>query len=239
VTPDGYPHTLASGLDDYPRGQIVSDKAKHLDLQTWMIWAASILGGFTEKGSPKPRNLKNAMMNWPTLCDYDGEEYVCDDGYVTLFPLLLGVLDPKVASEAELILDLIAQMGEEESLFAPCGLRSLSRGSDFYLKGDAYWTGPCWQPFNYLALAALDLYSRSPHPQVAPAAKRLYDKLRDTVISNALSEWESSGMLHEQYSPEDGSGQKGPYFTGWSSLVVLILAEEYEGILPSEPGVGT
>jgi len=36
AAPDGTPHTLASGLDDFPRGRTPDDRERHVDLAAWV-----------------------------------------------------------------------------------------------------------------------------------------------------------------------------------------------------------
>lgn len=36
--------------------------------------------------------------------------------------------------------------------------------------------------------------------------------------------WKETGFAWEQYNPEDGHGQRTQHFTGWTSLVVKIMA---------------
>lgn len=36
--------------------------------------------------------------------------------------------------------------------------------------------------------------------------------------------WEETGFAWEQYNPETGKGQRTQHFTGWTSLIVKILA---------------
>jgi mannosyl-oligosaccharide glucosidase len=38
--------------------------------------------------------------------------------------------------------------------------------------------------------------------------------------------WEETGFAWEQYNPETGKGQRTQHFTGWTSLVVKIMAME-------------
>lgn len=111
-------------------------------------------------------------------------------------------------------------------------MRSLSRQSELFGKGDNYWTGPCWQPFNYLTLAALRRYSESSSDaSFAQDAERAYQNLRSVVVGSGLREWRQSGMVYEQYSDEDGRGLKGKMFTGWSALLVLVISETYDGVV--------
>lgn len=42
-----------------------------------------------------------------------------------------------------------------------------------------------------------------------------------------LSEYKRTGYLWEQYSDSDGKGSGCRPFTGWTALIVLIMAEDY------------
>ena len=43
--------------------------------------------------------------------------------------------------------------------------------------------------------------------------------------------WAETGFPWEQYNPETGNGQRTQHFTGWTSLVVKIMAmEDLEGV---------
>ena len=52
-------------------------------------------------------------------------------------------------------------------------------------------------------------------------AHELYVELRDNVVGTVLDEWERTGCLWEQYSPDDGRGQRNHPFSGWSALALL------------------
>ena len=47
------------------------------------------------------------------------------------------------------------------------------------------------------------------------------------VCRNIVRNYKETGFFWEQYDQEDGKGIGTPAFTGWTSLVVLIMAEEY------------
>ena len=90
--------------------------------------------------------------------------------------------------------------------------------------GAPYWRGPIWINLNYLLLGALKHYSVVEGP-AKPRAAEVYAELRDNLVNTMFSEWKRSGYLWEQYDPESGKGQRTHPFNGWSSLVVLALAE--------------
>ncbi|XP_058047980.1 mannosyl-oligosaccharide glucosidase isoform X1 [Ahaetulla prasina] len=148
-------------------------------------------------------------------------------GYVSLFPLLLQLLHPN----SQQLGSLLADMKNEQKLWTPFGLRSLSRSSPFYLKRNTehdppYWRGAIWINMNYLAVRALHHYSQVEGPYQEEAAK-LYHELRTNVIGNVLQQYLDSGYVWEQYNDSTGRGQGCYPFTGWSALVVLMMAEEY------------
>ncbi|XP_025902952.1 mannosyl-oligosaccharide glucosidase [Nothoprocta perdicaria] len=148
-------------------------------------------------------------------------------GYVSLFPLLLQLLQPD-SPRLPLLLDALRS---EQHLWTPFGLRSLSRASPLYMQRNTehdppYWRGPVWVNVNYLALRALQHYAAQAGPQRARAA-RLYAELRDNLVGNLFRQYRDSGYLWEHYSDSTGRGQGSHPFTGWSALVVLAMAEQY------------
>ena len=42
-----------------------------------------------------------------------------------------------------------------------------------------------------------------------------------------LTEYDSTGYFWEQYDDVNGRGMRGHPFTGWTSLVLNIMAEKY------------
>lgn len=155
------------------------------------------------------------------------ERHVHRLGYVTLFPLLLRLLppdSPRLARTLELLAD-------PKRLWSRYGLRSLSKADAWYGRENApgdkpYWRGAIWININYLAIAALHHYARVDGP-ARHRAHELYVELRDNVVGTVLDEWERTGCLWEQYSPDDGRGQRNHPFSGWSALALLALAERF------------
>ncbi|XP_066488508.1 mannosyl-oligosaccharide glucosidase isoform X2 [Tiliqua scincoides] len=148
-------------------------------------------------------------------------------GYVSLFPLLLQLLRP----DSPRLGSLLADIRNEAKLWTPFGLRSLARTSPFYLKRNTehdppYWRGPIWININYLAVRALHHYGQQEGPYREQAAA-LYQELRANIVRNVFRQYVESGYLWEQYHDDTGRGQGCYPFTGWSALVVLMMAEEY------------
>jgi mannosyl-oligosaccharide glucosidase len=44
------------------------------------------------------------------------------------------------------------------------------------------------------------------------------------VVDTVYASWAETGFAWEQYDPETGRGQRTQHFTGWTALVVKIMA---------------
>jgi mannosyl-oligosaccharide glucosidase len=86
--------------------------------------------------------------------------------------------------------------------------------------------GPIWININFLALGALQHYSKVPGPEQAHCAQ-LYKSLRENVLRTVLGEYHRTGFLWEQFDDKEGVGIRGHPFSGWTALVVNIMAERY------------
>jgi mannosyl-oligosaccharide glucosidase len=164
-------HILTSGLDDYPRAQPPHPGELHVDLISWMgmmtraIKRIAVYLGeeddaneFAKYDEAIVRNIDD--LHWSdkaktycdaTIDDYEEHALVCHKGYISLFPFLTGLVD-KDSKRLGAILDLIE---DEEELWSPYGLRSLSKSDEFYHTAEDYWRGPVWMPINYLAVSQL------------------------------------------------------------------------------------
>mmetsp|Transcript_13396 Transcript_13396/g.53694 ORF Transcript_13396/g.53694 Transcript_13396/m.53694 type:complete len:535 (+) Transcript_13396:4942-6546(+) len=239
---NGIIHTLASGLDDYPRAKNISEAEMHLDLACWIAWSLKSVASLAPTQKAQQADMLRAAADQITttlfekhrgpdsselLCDQGADGSACHDGYVTLFPMILGLEDassPRLGSMLRLVRD-------EDRLWSKGGLRSLSKQDPEYGKKDGYWTGPVWMPINYLVLASLKTKYSVENGPYKELAKDTYERLRKTIVGNVYSEYKRTGTVWEQYNPETGGGQRGRDFTGWTSLVVLIMAEEYAGVI--------
>ena len=157
-------------------------------------------------------------------------QYVNQLGYISLFPFILGVLDPKSAKIPK-ILDSIE---DPNKLFTPFGLRSLSKDASLYNKKNTehdapYWRGPIWININFLVVRALYNLKEDigVDKSVRTQAQRIYTKLRNGIIDNVIKEYYRTGYVWEQYDDKTGQGKGCKPFTGWSALVVLMMGERY------------
>ncbi|KAI1406522.1 glycoside hydrolase family 63 protein [Hypoxylon fuscum] len=232
-------HILTSGLDDYPRAQPPHPGELHVDLISWMGMMARSLAKIADfVGLPEDVQEYNKVfddishnlvdLHWSkdagcfcdaTIDEFEEHNLVCHKGYISLFPFLLGLLQPDDPNLGKL-LDLL---GDEEELFSPHGIRSLSKKSEFYGTDENYWRSPVWININYLAIVQLRNYALNPGPY-SQKAKDLYVQLRKNIVETVYESWEETGFAWEQYNPETGKGQRTQHFTGWTSLVVKIMA---------------
>ncbi|KAK5654811.1 hypothetical protein OQA88_6847 [Cercophora sp. LCS_1] len=232
-------HCLTSGLDDYPRPQPPHPGELHVDLMSWMGVMAKLLSNVASAlGMPEEvaelDKVRDAIehnlddLHWSekegcycdaTIDDFEENELVCHKGYISLFPFLTGLVKPD-SPKLGRILDLI---GDEEELWSPYGIRSLSKRSEFYGTAENYWRSPIWININYLAIVQLHTIATQDGPH-QEKARGLYTRLRKNIVDTVYNSWEETGFAWEQYNPETGQGQRTQHFTGWTSLVVKIMA---------------
>lgn len=155
------------------------------------------------------------------------DQFVNSFGYVSLFPFLLKIVDPNSPKLAKILKDL----KDTQLLWTDYGLRSLAKTAPLYNRFNTehdppYWRGAIWININYLALQALHHYSIT-EGLYQNQARTIYDNLRSNIIKNMFKEYLETGYVWEQYNDRTGKGKGSHPFTGWSALVVLIMAEKY------------
>lgn len=148
-------------------------------------------------------------------------------GYINLFPMLLRLL-PSDSDELRIILD---KLDNPRLLWTQYGLRSLSASDPIYNKQNTptdapYWRGAIWVNINYMCLQALYYYSHETGPN-QKKAKELYSKLRENLITNIFNQYKATGYFWEQYRDTNGAGMGAHPFNGWTSLILLVMAEKY------------
>ncbi|TKA68756.1 hypothetical protein B0A55_07403, partial [Friedmanniomyces simplex] len=231
-------HILTSGLDDYPRAQPPHPGELHTDLISWMGMMARSLGRVAayldeNEDASKYSKIHEAIrrniddLHWSardktycdvTVDDYEDSVHVCHKGYISIFPFMTGMLGPE-SEKLGAVLDLIA---DEEELWSPHGVRSLSRRDELFGSEEDYWRGPVWMNMNYLVVRELLSIAQKPGPQQSKATK-MYTALRQNLVDTVYNSWTETGFAWEQYNGETGKGQRTQHFTGWTSLVVKVM----------------
>ncbi|XP_077227087.1 mannosyl-oligosaccharide glucosidase GCS1-like isoform X2 [Tasmannia lanceolata] len=149
-------------------------------------------------------------------------------GYVSLFPFMMKM----IPSESLILGKQLDLVFNRSTLWTDYGLRSLSKTSSVYMKRNTehdppYWRGPIWMNMNYMILSALHHYSEADGPHKAKA-RMIYEELRKNLIGNVVRNYFQTGYLWEQYEEKNkGRGKGARPFTGWTSLVLLMMAESY------------
>ncbi|KAE9968726.1 hypothetical protein EG328_007292 [Venturia inaequalis] len=231
-------HILTSGLDDYPRTKPPGPHDIHVDALNWMtlmagvlVKAADYLGAtkdlqvYSQHQETYERSLE--FLHWSEVdqayCDVTKvnglNAFECHKGYISILPLLLGSMN---ATHPHLNATL-ALMRNETELWSPHGLRSLSRSDKLFGTAEDYWRGPIWININYLAIIKLLELAQSPGPHRTTAGE-MYIDLRKNIIATVYNSWRQTGFAWEQYNSNTGAGQRTQGFTGWTALVVNILA---------------
>jgi mannosyl-oligosaccharide glucosidase len=237
----------ASGLDDYPRVEPPDISELHLDALCWVgimsrtLEKIAIFTGNTHDVSVYQNHIRGIETNlesihWDNLqntyCDTvvrdNNHIHVCHKGYVSLFPLMTGVIGPK-SPHLSAMLDLLR---DPAHLWTNHGVRSLSQESKKYGVGDNNWRSPIWINMNYLLIEQLLVLAQTAGP-AQQRCRDIYVELRRNIVQTVYNSWLQTGFVWEQYDPSGGHGQGTQHFTGWTSLVVKIMA------MPDlEPGEG-
>ena len=55
-------------------------------------------------------------------------------------------------------------------------------------------------------------------------ARKIYSELRSNIVKTVYDSWRQTGFAWEQYNDATGAGQRTQHFTGWTALVVRIMA---------------
>ncbi|KUI59419.1 hypothetical protein VP1G_06690 [Cytospora mali] len=243
-------HTLASGLDDYPRANPPHPGELHVDALTWvgasaraLMQVAQALGernaaeAYREQLEAVRQNLD--VLHWDetqkaycdaTIVGHDSTaqyRHVCHLGYVSLFPLLTGLMKADHPNFPA-VLDLLSDKSE---LWSPYGLRSLSRTDNLYRQDEDYWRGAVWMNMNVLAVQRLRALGMEGQPKPpTPAQEKalsLAADLRDRVIKVVYKSYQRTGFVWEQYDDKAGHVRHSRAFTGWTACVIMLMGLEF------------
>ncbi|UMM28471.1 hypothetical protein L5515_011298 [Caenorhabditis briggsae] len=174
-------------------------------------------------GSPRQFEYQRVASLAPTY------QLVTDAfGYNNLFPLMLKMI-PARSPALKATLDKIR---DPEVLWTNYGLRSISKKSPYYLAKNTehdppYWRGYIWININYMVLSSLHHYSEQngPHKDLA---KKIFHELRTNLVTNMANQFQKTGFLWENYDDRTGQGRGCHPFTGWSSLILLIMSDNLD-----------
>ncbi|ORZ41208.1 glycoside hydrolase [Catenaria anguillulae PL171] len=229
-------HNFASGLDDFPRSDPPNIGELHVDLQAWMAWYAQLIADLAQqvgdnalakdmrsKAQLTAANLFNVFWDaargggfGDVAINYDDESIVnVRKGYVSLVPFVLGLVDKaQHKKQFDWSIQLIRELSRPGN-----GVMSLHPDDEAFGKGENYWRGAVWMNWQYLVLRAL---KRS-----GPEVQDLYAKIRGDVIRVVTQGFAETGFVHENYDGLTGKPRGSHPFTGWTSLVLLIMSERY------------
>lgn len=227
-----------SGMDDYPRAEPPDITELHLDALCWVglmsrtlekiaFFTETTHDAFTYQNHIRGVKTNLEALHWEEqqnlYCDTvvrdDKHTYICHKGYLSLFPFMTGFIDanhPHLDATLRLLRD-------QNHFWTDHGIKSLSQESKKYGVGDNYWRSPIWVNFNYMILTQLFSLAKTPGPHQA-RCKGIYIELRKNIVHTVFSSWLQTGYAWEQYDPVGGHGQRTQHFTGWTSLVVSIMA---------------
>lgn len=144
--------------------------------------------------------------------------HVCHEGYISVFPLLLGLVDANSTRLAQLLVPLQS----EQRIGSPYGLRSLSQADPLHRSGDDYWRGKIWANINFLAIHSLNELAQQPGP-LAEQCGALAKHLHRGMFRAVHQEWVATGTLWENYDTLGGVKGTGTHpFTGWTALIASM-----------------
>ena len=227
---------LGSGMDDFPRNDGASGffSQYHVDLQVWNIVFAenllpimeefetdyeeiariqTILLESKENLQKKFRDPEDSLYK-----DTDGLRFSPHIGYDSLFPLMFGLIE----ENSQELASVLSLLEDPNKLWSSAGIRSLSLEDNYYRKNDNYWTSPIWINMNYLVLRGLKKFYMKNEE-----ARRIYEKLRENLMENVCGKWKKTGYFFETFDDRNSQGTHHNLFSGWTSLITLIISEKY------------
>lgn len=237
-------HSLASGIDDYPRALPLDVAELNVDLLCWMgVMTRSIkmIAQVLELKDDEQHytKIENDIIanveaiHWSekdkSYCDVsvdddDENVHVCHKGYISLFPFLTKMIPVESVDKIEHVVD---QITDPEELWSEYGIRSLSKSDEHYRTGENYWRAPVWININYLVLENLQYYHEATKPHASKELKKkielAYSNLRKNLIKNVFDQWEKTGFVWESYDDQSGDNKGAKNFLGWTSTILLMM----------------
>ena len=147
-------------------------------------------------------------------------------GIINFFPIMFGLV-----SNNTRLSNSLDTLSDPDIMAGYGGLRGLGYHDIYYQVGSRYWRGPIWINVNFMTLGGLFQFyfsDKAAFPDYLKSrAKTLYNSARSNVIRSTYNAWMNTHYLFENYDDDTGNPQFGRPFNGWSSLILLIIAENY------------
>ncbi|CAM6105574.1 unnamed protein product [Calypogeia fissa] len=203
----------------------------HLDNETGRYYD---YGNHTEKvklvtnSSRDPITGLTVMESYRVVLAPPKLGWVPQFGYNSLFPFLMHILP----ADSPILGKHLDMLNDPQLMWTDYGLRSLGKTSSIYNKNNSYyeapyWRGPVWININYLLLSSLHDYAQEAGPYQQNATD-LYQTFRKNLIRNIVGQYQATGYIWEHYEDRSGGIGQGVHpFTGWSSLVLRVMAEMF------------
>eukprot|EP00931_Biecheleriopsis_adriatica_P086722 TRINITY_DN61330_c0_g1_i1.p1 TRINITY_DN61330_c0_g1~~TRINITY_DN61330_c0_g1_i1.p1 ORF type:complete len:952 (-),score=239.62 TRINITY_DN61330_c0_g1_i1:40-2895(-) len=148
-------------------------------------------------------------------------------GYVSLFPLLLGLLPCDHPRALPLLKALQPRPAgsKPKKLWSEHGVMSLAAEDPLWRQGEDYWRGKIWANLNYLTISALHRCAAEGGDEVKELAREAYASSRDGFVRTVLGALQKQKFFFENFDPGSGEGRGVGPFTGWTTLVALVVAD--------------
>ncbi|KAK6160390.1 hypothetical protein DH2020_003771 [Rehmannia glutinosa] len=213
------PKSLSSGLDDYPRASHPSEDERHLDLRCWMHLAADCMSSISEfledSGVGKEYGLTAKLLSDFELLnqmhfDYTSGAYFDYGNHTEKVRLSWRMVE---AAGGYPTRELVREVLEKPvlRLVPHIGYVSLFP-----------FMGRLIPPESWILGKQLDLISNTSTLWTNYGLRSL------AKTRNVVSNYNQTGYLWEQYDQKKGKGKGARLFTGWTSLIVLIMSEAYD-----------
>ena len=147
-------------------------------------------------------------------------------GIVNFFPVMFGLV-----SNTTRLSNSIDSLSDPNQMFGFGGLRSLGAQDLYYNVGLNYWRSPVWINVNFMTLGGLFQFYIGDSQQYPVALKTkgrtLYNSARSNLIRSVYTTWMNTHFFYENFNDNTGAPQFGHPFNGWTSLILLVIAEKY------------
>ena len=146
-------------------------------------------------------------------------------GIVNFFPIMFGLV-----SNTTRLSNSISTLADPDQMFGFGGLRSLGAQDLYYYVGMNYWRSPIWINVNFMTLGGLFQFyidSKNVPDSIKIRGRSLYNSARANVIRSVYNTWANTHYFYENFNDNTGNPQFNHPFNGWTSLILLVVSENY------------